>query len=90
MPALRTRHLVTAAAATLLASIATTGSLSAAELSEARLRAAATDTANWLTHGRDLAGQRFSPLKEITPENVKRLTPAFIYQAGTSAPDLAL
>lgn len=57
----------------------------AADIDDARLRSAATDTANWLTHGRDLYGQRFSPLDSITTGNVKRLRPAFLYQTGTAA-----
>jgi glucose dehydrogenase len=58
---------------------------SARGVDEARLRAAVTDRSNWLTHGRDLAATRYSPLTDVTPENVKRLRPAFIYQTGTAA-----
>ncbi len=57
----------------------------AATIDEARLRAAGSEMANWLTHGRDLAATRFSPLAEITPKNVARLRPAFLYQTGTAA-----
>jgi len=52
---------------------------------DARLKAAGSDSANWIVHGRDLAGTRFSPLRQITAQNVSRLRPAFIYQTGTSA-----
>lgn len=57
----------------------------AAGIDDARLKAAGSDPANWITHGRDLAATRFSPSKQITTENVKSLRPAFIYQTGTAA-----
>jgi glucose dehydrogenase len=55
------------------------------DVDEDRLKAAAGEPANWITHGRDLAATRFSPLQDITADNVKRLRPAFIYQTGTAA-----
>lgn len=61
------------------------GPLLAGEVGEERLRAADSDRVNWLSHGRGLSATRFSPLTGITTENVKGLTPAFIYQTGTSA-----
>jgi glucose dehydrogenase len=57
----------------------------AGDIDDARLKAAGSDAANWITHGRDLAATRFSPSKQITTENVKKLRPAFIYQTGTAA-----
>ncbi len=60
-------------------------SATASEIDDARLKAAGSDAANWITHGRDLAATRFSPSKQITTENVKKLRPAFIYQTGTAA-----
>ncbi len=57
----------------------------AAEVTEERLRAAGSDRDNWLSHGRDLAGRRYSPLDQINTGNVKRLLPAFLYQTGTAA-----
>ncbi len=35
---------------------------------------------NWLTYSRDLLGHRFSPLKEITPENVANLGVKWAFQ----------
>jgi alcohol dehydrogenase (cytochrome c) len=35
---------------------------------------------NWLTYSRTLDGQRFSPLKEITPANVAQLRPLWTHQ----------
>jgi alcohol dehydrogenase (cytochrome c) len=52
-----------------------------AQVSDARLRAARAEPANWLTYSGDLGGQRYSPLAEITPANVRSLAPAWIYQA---------
>src|SRR6188508_1066262 len=35
----------------------------------------------WLTYSGDYTGRRHSPLKQITPENVSRLTPQWTWQA---------
>ena len=37
--------------------------------------------ARWLTFSGDYTGRRHSPLKQITPENVKRLAPLWTFQA---------
>src|SRR6186713_2273501 len=39
-------------------------------------------TVNWPLHNLDLAGSRFSTLDQITPSNVKSLTPRFLFQYG--------
>ena len=39
----------------------------------------------WLMYSGDYNGQRHSPLKQITPENVSRLTAQWTYQTGTTA-----
>lgn len=57
----------------------------AGNVDDARLKNADTDRANWLTHGRDYAQQRFSPLTQIDVGNVKRLVPKWIYQTGVAA-----
>lgn len=57
----------------------------AAPVDDARLRAAASDSENWLSYGRDYTNQRFSPLKQINRESVSQLVPRWIYQSGTSA-----
>lgn len=37
---------------------------------------------DWLSYGRSNLGQRYSPLEQITPENVHQLEPAWEYQTG--------
>ena len=39
---------------------------------------------NWLTYYGTYNGQRYSPLDQINTENVKRLVPAWVFQAGTT------
>jgi quinohemoprotein ethanol dehydrogenase len=43
------------------------------EVDDAALRAADSDSANWLTYGRTYSEQRFSPLKQIDEQSVSRL-----------------
>jgi PQQ-dependent dehydrogenase (methanol/ethanol family) len=46
---------------------------------------AASDQANWLLHGRTYDNQRFSPLQQITSDNVKSLSPVALVQTGMTA-----
>jgi alcohol dehydrogenase (cytochrome c) len=69
----------------LLALALTAMSAVAAEVDDARLLNARSDSANWLTYGRDYGNQRFSPLVQINASNVKRLAPRWIFQSGVSA-----
>jgi len=46
------------------------------------LENAASDNASWLTYGRDYSGQRFVRLDQITPANVNRLQPAWVFVTG--------
>jgi alcohol dehydrogenase (cytochrome c) len=46
-----------------------------------RLRHAGDDSANWLTYGGDYSAHRYSRLSQITPKNVAKLKPAWIYQS---------
>ena len=46
------------------------------------LENAASDNASWLTYGRDYSGQRFVRLDQITPTNVDRLHPAWVFTTG--------
>ncbi len=40
---------------------------------------AGTSSADWPTYGHDKGGMRYSPLRQITPENVSGLKPAWVY-----------
>ncbi|HUN38741.1 MAG TPA: PQQ-binding-like beta-propeller repeat protein [Acetobacteraceae bacterium] len=44
--------------------------------------AANQDLNNWILYGRTYTNQRFSPLNEITADNVSKLTPVAIIQTG--------
>lgn len=54
----------------------------AAQVGDARLLAAQSDRANWMSYGRDYGNQRYSPLARINRNNVGRLAPRWIYQTG--------
>jgi alcohol dehydrogenase (cytochrome c) len=45
-----------------------------------RILHADSEPANWLTYSGNYAGHRFSPLRQITRENVAGLKPAWVYQ----------
>jgi len=49
-----------------------------------RLLAARSEPHNWLTYYGAYDGQRYSSLDQINTENVKRLTPAWVFQFGAS------
>ena len=54
-------------------------------VTDSMLRAGhSTDPSQWLTYGGDVSQRRFSPLKEITTENVGRLRPKWIWQTGVA------
>ena len=45
-------------------------------------RIARAAPAEWLSHGRGYGEQRYSPLSEISAENVSELAPAWVYPTG--------
>ena len=51
-------------------------------VSTQRLLKAGQELDEWLMYGRDYGNQRFSPLDQITKENVKNLVPAWSFQTG--------
>jgi len=51
-----------------------------AQVAPPRIAAAESEPSNWLTYSGNYQSHRFSPLNQITRENVARLTPAWIYQ----------
>src|SRR5437870_11681763 len=44
----------------------------------------ASDPGDWPSHDRDGRGQRFSPLRQITPANVSKLQPAWSFDTGVT------
>ena len=52
----------------------------AAQVPYERLLHSDSEPQNWLTYGGNYGSQRFSGLKEITPENAKSLRVAWVYQ----------
>jgi len=49
-----------------------------------RILNARSEPQNWLTYYGAYNGQRYSPLDQINTENVKRIGPAWVFQAGAS------
>jgi alcohol dehydrogenase (cytochrome c) len=49
-----------------------------------RILNARSEPQNWLTYYGAYNGQRYSPLDQINTENVKRIGPAWVFQAGTT------
>ena len=47
-----------------------------------RLLKSTEDTSSWLMYGGNYQSWRFSPLKDINRQNVKKLTPAWMFQTG--------
>jgi alcohol dehydrogenase (cytochrome c) len=45
-----------------------------------RIRRAASEPQNWLTYSGSYSGQRYSPLAQITRDNVAELRPLWVYQ----------
>src|SRR5689334_8965840 len=60
----------------------TTVAATAQTVSPEQLRNAASDTSSWLTYGRDFLAQRYADLNQITPKNVTRLQPAWVFATG--------
>jgi alcohol dehydrogenase (cytochrome c) len=49
-----------------------------------RILNARSEPQNWLTYYGAYNGQRYSPLDQINTDNVKRILPAWVFQAGTT------
>jgi len=78
----RGRHLLVLTAAGALVLGWTATARQARRVEDAALRNAPKNAGEWLTVGRDYAEQRFSPLTQITPANVSRLSLAWSYEVG--------
>jgi len=75
------RHLTMAAAAVWILTI--TGCARSSEVDDAALRAADSDSANWITYGRTYSEQRFSRLQQIDEHTVSRLGLVWSFDLGT-------
>jgi PQQ-dependent dehydrogenase (methanol/ethanol family) len=53
-----------------------------AQQADSAMRTAMADSTTWPSYGRDYTNQRFSPLAEITPANVRGLKLAWRYNTG--------
>ncbi len=69
-------------AASLSLALLTPPAGAAPPVDDARLAAAGSDPANWLTHGRSWSEQRYSPLAQIDEGSVARLGPAWVHETG--------
>jgi alcohol dehydrogenase (cytochrome c) len=54
-------------------------------ITDSMMQSAGSDDNDWLLHGRTYDNQRYSPLKQITAENVSSLTPVALVQTGMTA-----
>ena len=59
------------------------GQPTAANVDAKRIEAAASDPANWVTHGRTYAEDRFSPLRQINDGNAGKLGLAWFVEFGS-------
>jgi alcohol dehydrogenase (cytochrome c) len=60
--------------------------LMAGDVATQRLVSSQDDPANWLMYGRNYGAWRYSPLDQINPDNISRLTPQWIFQASGASP----
>ena len=57
-----------------------------AQVSFDRLREVAREPQNWLTYSGGYFSQRYSPLNQITPDNVGNVELQWVYQTGVIGP----
>ncbi|MGE3293968.1 MAG: PQQ-dependent dehydrogenase, methanol/ethanol family [Geminicoccaceae bacterium] len=62
--------------------LATSGPTRAEPVTSENLLQAQDGGAEWLLYGRDYRNTRYSPLTQLTPENVAQLRPVFAYSTG--------
>src|SRR5262249_12729158 len=68
--------------AQLLALLSCAAIAGAQPITTAQLESAAGGNSSWLSHGRGPFGQRFVRVSHITPANVARLRPAWVFATG--------
>ena len=76
---------ITATALTLLASLLGRAQEGSTLITSQQLLNGLKNPAAWLMYSGDYSGQRHSPLKQITPENAKRLAAQWTFQTETMA-----
>src|SRR5262245_16301979 len=54
-----------------------------AQVTYDRILNAGKEPGNWLTYSANYAGHRYSPLTQITDQNVARLKPAWVFQVNS-------
>jgi alcohol dehydrogenase (cytochrome c) len=54
-------------------------------VTDSMMQSASSDRNDWLLHGRTYDNQRYSPLQQITADNVRSLTPVALVQTGMAA-----
>lgn len=54
-------------------------------ITDSMMAAASSDRNDWLLHGRTYDNQRYSPLQQITADNVRSLAPVALVQTGMTA-----
>lgn len=59
------------------------GTSKPADVNGSRIRAADREPENWMVHGRTYNEQRFSPLKQISDQNISQLNLAWFYDLDT-------
>src|SRR3954469_11733997 len=55
----------------------------ASDVTYERILNARSEPQNWLTYYGAYDGQRYSPLDQINKENVRKLSPAWVFQCGS-------
>jgi alcohol dehydrogenase (cytochrome c) len=70
---------------TAFGALAQTGGNAEPGVSSGEIAAGLADPTRWLTFSGDYSGQRHSPLRQITPRNVRRLSSQWTFQSGTYA-----
>jgi alcohol dehydrogenase (cytochrome c) len=85
MDAQRALSLLVAAATTLTLAVAAPHAQNGVSVAYERIVKAGTEPGNWLTYSGNLQGHRYSPLAQITRENVADLQPTWVFQSHDSA-----
>src|SRR5829696_7902797 len=70
------------ALATVAAALALLAAQTATSISSGELLAGLSNPSRWLLHSGDYGSTRHSPLTQITPANVAKLTPAWTFDTG--------